>query len=103
MERQACLALDEADPLRTLADHFDVPDGVIYLDGNSLGVLPRATAARIADVVTREWGTDLIRSWNTAGWVDLPQRIGDKIARLIGAAPGPVSYTHLTLPTNREV
>ncbi|HOF63784.1 MAG TPA: kynureninase [Dermatophilaceae bacterium] len=90
MDRQACLALDEADPLRTLADHFDVPDGVIYLDGNSLGVLPRSTAVRIADVVTREWGTDLIRSWNTAGWVDLPQRIGDKIARLIGAEPGQV-------------
>ena len=90
MDRQACLAMDEADPLRSLGEQFDLPDGVIYLDGNSLGVLPRATAGRIADVVTREWGTDLIRSWNTAGWVDLPQRIGDKIARLIGAGPGQV-------------
>ena len=90
MDRQACLAMDEADPLRSLGEQFDLPDGVIYLDGNSLGVLPRATAGRIADVVTREWGTDLIRSWNTAGWGDLPQRIGDKIARLIGAGPGQV-------------
>ena len=90
MDRQACLARDETDPLRVLGDHFDVPEGVIYLDGNSLGVLPRATAARIQDVVTREWGTDLIRSWNAAGWVDLPQRVGDKIARLIGAGPGQV-------------
>ncbi|HMT33222.1 MAG TPA: kynureninase, partial [Dermatophilaceae bacterium] len=90
MDRQACLVRDEADPLRSLREQFDLPDGVIYLDGNSLGVLPRATAGRIADVVTREWGTDLIRSWNTAGWVDLPQRIGDKIARLIGAGPGQV-------------
>ena len=62
MDRQACLVRDEADPLRSLREQFDLPDGVIYLDGNSLGVLPRATAGRIADVVTREWGTDLILS-----------------------------------------
>ena len=61
---------------------------MIYLDGNSLGVLPRATAARVQQVVQQEWGNDLIRSWNSAGWIDLPQRIGDKIARLVGAGPG---------------
>ena len=83
--RQDCLALDAQDPLAPLRDQFALPDGVIYLDGNSLGVLPRATAARVQQVVAHEWGTDLIRSWNTAGWIDLPQRVGNKIAKLVGA------------------
>jgi kynureninase len=61
---------------------------VIYLDGNSLGVLPAATPARVASAIQQEWGEGLIRSWNSAGWIDLPQRVGDKIARLVGAAPG---------------
>ena len=81
-------ALDAADPLAALREQFDLPEGLIYLDGNSLGVLPKATAARVQQVVQQEWGTGLIRSWNSAGWMDLPQRIGDKIARLIGAGPG---------------
>lgn len=88
MNRQHCLALDADDPLAPLRDQFDLPDGVIYLDGNSLGVLPRATAARLQRVVADEWGRDLIRSWNTAGWIDMPQRVGDKIAALVGAGPG---------------
>ena len=83
--RQACLDLDTRDPLASLRDEFQLPEGVIYLDGNSLGVLPKATPARIAQVVQEEWGRDLIRSWNTAGWVELAQRIGNKIARLVGA------------------
>ena len=83
--RQDCLALDAQDPLAPLRDQFSLPEGVIYLDGNSLGVLPRATAARVQQVVMHEWGTDLIRSWNTAGWIDLPQRVGNKIAQLVGA------------------
>jgi len=83
--RQDCLALDAQDPLAPLRDQFALPEGVIYLDGNSLGVLPRATAARVQQVVMHEWGTDLIRSWNTAGWIDLPQRVGNKIAQLVGA------------------
>ena len=86
--RQDCLALDAQDPLAALRDQFALPAGKIYLDGNSLGVLPRATAARVAQVVEQEWGEQLIESWNTAGWIDLPQRIGDKIARLVGADPG---------------
>jgi len=86
--RQECLALDAADPLRGLKAQFTLPAGVIYLDGNSLGVMPAATAARVQDVITREWGQDLIKSWNTAGWIDLPGRIGDKIARLVGAGEG---------------
>ncbi len=88
MTRQDCAALDAADPLAPLRDEFVLPDGVIYLDGNSLGALPKATPARVAQVVQHEWGTELIRSWNTAGWIDLAQRIGDKIARLVGAGAG---------------
>jgi kynureninase len=88
--RQSLQARDAADPLRHFRARFALPAGVVYLDGNSLGALPRATAGRIAEVVTREWGDGLIRSWNDAGWIDLAGRVGDKIARLIGAAPGSV-------------
>jgi kynureninase len=88
--RETCLALDARDPLAPLRGHFELPPGKIYLDGNSLGVLPRATAARVAEVVRNEWGTHLIESWNTAHWIDLPQRIGDQIARLVGADAGEV-------------
>jgi kynureninase len=90
MDRPRCQALDAEDPLARLRGQFDLPDGVIYLDGNSLGVLPRATVARTQHVVQEEWGQGLIRSWNSAGWIDMPQRIGDKIARLIGAGAGEV-------------
>ena len=88
MTRDDALALDAQDPLAPLREQFTLPEGVIYLDGNSLGVLPKTTAARVQQVVTQEWGRDLIRSWNSAGWIDLPQRVGDKIARLVGAAAG---------------
>ncbi|HEX8533754.1 MAG TPA: kynureninase [Allosphingosinicella sp.] len=80
-------ALDAADPLRAFRERFFIPEGLIYLDGNSLGVLPRATAERQRKVVELEWGVSLIRSWNDHGWIDAPQRIGAKIARLIGARP----------------
>jgi kynureninase len=93
---QDCQALDVQDPLRSLRDHFSLPPGVIYLDGNSLGVLPKAAPARIADVVTREWGTDLIRSWNSAGWFAMPQRLGNMIAPLIGAGVDEVVATDST-------
>ncbi|MDR6860273.1 kynureninase [Variovorax guangxiensis] len=88
-----CRRLDAQDPLAALRGRFILPEGVIYLDGNSLGVLPSAAPARIAEVVTQEWGEGLIRSWNTARWIDLPQRLGDKLARVIGAAPGEVVCT----------
>lgn len=81
---------DLGDPVASFRDRFDIPDGVIYLDGNSLGCLPKATRERINDVVAREWGQDLIRSWNTNDWINAPTRIGDKIAKLIGANPGEV-------------
>jgi kynureninase len=82
--------LDAADPLASFRDRFVLPEGLVYLDGNSLGALPKAAAERLAGVVSREWGEGLIRSWNDAGWIDLPRRVGDKIARLVGAAPGEV-------------
>ncbi len=91
-----CRQLDAQDPLRDLRHQFDLPPGVIYLDGNSLGVLPKTTAARVAEVVTQEWGQGLIRSWNSAGWFDAPRRAGDKIARLVGAGPNEVVATDST-------
>ena len=98
--RQDCIARDAADPLRSLRDLFalDAVDrqGLVYLDGNSLGALPKATVGRIKEVVEGEWGAGLIRSWNAAGWIDLGQRIGDKIAKLIGARPGEVAVADST-------
>ena len=81
-------ALDRADPLRDFRNRFDLPDNVIYLDGNSLGAMPRETPARIREVVQDQWAHDLIRSWNLHGWIALQQRIGAKIGRLIGAREG---------------
>ena len=72
-------------------DLFEIPDGVVYMDGNSLGVLPKGAAARAQRVIEREWGSELIRAWNSAGWMDLPARVGDRIARLIGAPAGSVA------------
>ena len=83
-------ALDARDPLASMRDQFHVPEGVVYLDGNSLGALPKVTQQRINEVIAQEWGTGLIRSWNTAGWYEMPRRIGDNIARLIGARAGEV-------------
>ena len=94
MTRNDCVARDSADPLAPLRSQFDLAgadaQGVIYLDGNSLGALPAATADRVKAVVESEWGVGLVRSWNAAGWIDLGQRIADKIATLIGAAPSEV-------------
>ena len=88
--RHACEQLDAADSLAPFRDKFVLPESVIYLDGNSLGALPKCTAQRVAQTVQAEWGNGLIRSWNAAGWMDAPQRIGDKIARLVGADAGEV-------------
>jgi kynureninase len=85
MDRRDAEALDAADPLAGFRETFELPDGVIYLDGNSLGPLPRPAAARLAEVMHQEWGRGLITSWNAAGWIDAPQRVGGKIAELIGA------------------
>jgi kynureninase len=83
-------ARDAADPLRAWRDRFTLPQGVIYLDGNSLGALPKSTAVLMRDATERQWGEGLIRSWNDADWIGAPRRIGDKIAQLIRAAPGEV-------------
>ena len=84
--RADAAALDAASPLRERRELFDLPDGVVYLDGNSLGALPRNVAPRMQEVITREWGTGLISSWNTADWVGLWRRVGAKIAPLIGVS-----------------
>jgi kynureninase len=89
-------AADAADPLRGLRDRFQLPDGLIYLDGNSLGPLPKNVPAHQAAVVAKQWGEGLVRSWNDADWINAPQRIGAKIAPLIGAKPHEVLVTDST-------
>ncbi len=91
-----CRARDAQDPLAGLRDLFHLRDGLIYLDGNSLGALPKAAPQRIAQVVTEEWGNSLIVSWNKARWFDLPQRLGDRVATLVGAEPGELVCTDST-------
>jgi kynureninase len=88
--REQAVAADAADPLAPLAARFVVPDGVTYLDGNSLGVLPVGVDAAVRDAVDTQWGRDLITSWNTHDWWGAPRRVGDRIGSLIGAAPGQV-------------
>jgi kynureninase len=84
------LALDAADPLAHCRERFALPESIVYLDGNSLGALPRTTGAAVADIVERQWGGDLIASWNKHDWIGAPQRLGDRIAPLIGAGAGEV-------------
>jgi kynureninase len=86
--RAACVERDATDPLRGLRDRFFIPEGIIYLDGNSLGPMPRAAAGILSRTIEQEWGRDLIRSWNSAGWFEMPVRLGDRVGALIGAAPG---------------
>lgn len=81
-----CQQQDACDPLKAHRDRFDIPEGTIYLDGNSLGVLPRGVKEHMSTVIGSEWGNDLIKSWNTADWINLPTRVGAKIAKLVGAA-----------------
>ncbi len=85
MTRQDCLAMDQSDSLAAFRHEFDLPEGTIYLDGNSLGALPHRVVARMSHAITEEWGKGLIRSWNDADWYLAPQRAGAAIARLIGA------------------
>ena len=94
--RSHCQALDTQDPLAPLRSEFALPEGVIYLDGNSLGARPVAALARAQQVIAQEWGDGLIRSWNSAGWADLSQRLGDRLAPLIGAREGEVVITDTT-------
>jgi kynureninase len=96
MTRDACLALDRDDPLAPLRAEFDLPEHTIYLDGNSLGAMPKKALARAQQVLQQEWSRDLIKSWNKAGWFELPSRLGDKLAPLIGAHTGEVVVTDST-------
>ena len=88
--------LDAASPLADVRDRFDLPSGVVYLDGNSLGALPSCVPAALLDVVRAQWGRDLIASWNTHDWWGAQQRVGDAIGRLVGAAPGQVLVSDST-------
>jgi kynureninase len=90
MTRDDALALDAADPLAARRDRFVLPEGVIYLDGNSLGALPKAVPARMDEMVRQQWGQSLVRGWNSHDWIGTPHRIGARIARLIGAKPNEV-------------
>ena len=83
-------AADAADPLRPLRERFHLPEGLVYLDGNSLGALPKSVTPRLGAVVEEEWGGELIRSWNSRDWIGAPQRVGARIAPLIGAKPSEV-------------
>jgi len=93
MTRDDCLALDRADPLAHARERFALPEGVNYLDGNSLGAVPKGVAERVAKAIKQEWGVGLIRSWNEAGWYASPGRVGAKLAPLLGAAPHQVTVT----------
>ncbi len=90
MNRKDAIALDRKDPFAKKRKEFSIPKGMIYLDGNSLGVLPKAAGPRVKHAVEVEWGRDLITSWNKNGWWNLPRKVGDKIAKVIGAVPGSV-------------
>lgn len=96
LTRQDCLALDQQDPLAPLRQQFNLPEGMIYLDGNSLGAQPKAAFERAQQVIQAEWGHDLITSWNKAGWFDLPSRLGNLLAPLIGAKAEEVVITDST-------
>lgn len=88
--RDECLAWDSEDPLAGFRDRFLLPEGVIYLDGNSLGPLPSQTVSFLDSVVRAQWGRDLIKSWNDAGWFDKPRALGDLLAPMVGGSPGEV-------------
>ncbi|GAB3621592.1 kynureninase [Glutamicibacter endophyticus] len=96
LDRETLQELDRADALSAFHGRFALPQGVIYLDGNSLGALPVGSAERAAQVITEEWGQGLIRSWNSAGWFELPQRLGNKLGQLLGAHEGETVVTDTT-------
>lgn len=96
ISRETCIALDHADELAPLRNAFDLPDNLIYLDGNSLGAMPKAAVQKGQQVIQHEWGQHLIQSWNQAGWFALPLRLGNLLAPLIGAADDEVAVTDST-------
>jgi kynureninase len=96
INRADCAARDAADPLAAVRGRFVIPDGVVYLDGNSLGALPEQTPGRIAAAVEQDWGRGMVRSWLDAHWMEAPARVGDKLARLVGAREGEVVVAEST-------
>jgi kynureninase len=90
LTREEVSSWDASDPLRSFRDEFQLPEGVVYLDGNSLGALPKKTPERLRQIVESEWGRSLIRSWNAHDWIHYPRRVGDRIAAIVGAAAGEV-------------
>ncbi|MCV9994497.1 kynureninase [Paeniglutamicibacter sp. ZC-3] len=95
-DRESLQAEDAVDALASFRGRFSLPEGLIYLDGNSLGPLPRGAAERAAEVINNEWGQGLIRSWNTSGWFEMPSRLGDKLSKLIGGKDGETVVTDTT-------
>jgi kynureninase len=90
LDRNACVALDAADPIAGFRERFIDDGSTIYLDGNSMGRLPKAALSRLQEMAEHEWGTILVRGWTESGWMDSPLRVGHAIGELIGAAPGEV-------------
>jgi kynureninase len=88
LTREECMELDAKDPLAGYRSDFCLPENLVYLDGNSLGALPKRTADALANTISKEWGEGLIGSWGEAGWYSMPVSLGDRIGRLIGAASG---------------
>jgi kynureninase len=96
ISRTDCAAMDREDPMAATRNRFILPEGVIYLDGNSLGPAPKAVPARVARMIEREWGQNLITGWLADGWMEKPLALGDRVARLIGAGPGEVAVVDTT-------
>jgi kynureninase len=96
LDRDSARSLDTEDPLRAKREQFALPEGIIYMNGNSLGAAPRAATDRMDRMIRAEWGQDLIGSWNVHGWIRAPQRVGGTIARLIGATPDEVVVADTT-------
>ncbi|HUY16833.1 MAG TPA: hypothetical protein VMV11_04640, partial [Acidimicrobiales bacterium] len=88
--RDDCVALDTKDVLAPLRDEFRLDEKEIYLDGNSLGPVSRAVTTRVNEVLSDEWGRGLVRGWSESGWMEMPTRLGERLAPLIGAQPGEV-------------
>ncbi len=96
LDRNSCAALDAADPLAGFRDRFLIDDATVYLDGNSMGRLPKASVDRLTRMAEHEWGRILVRAWTEYGWMESPMRVGDRIAELVGAAPGAVLIAEST-------
>jgi kynureninase len=96
LDRNSCAALDAADPLAKFRDRFLDDGTTIYLDGNSMGRLPKAAVARLQEMAEHEWGTILVRGWTESGWMESPLRVGDQVGRLIGASAGEVLVADTT-------